>query len=248
METNPNPHQPPAADDPDTSSGAAPPELPHVVILTLLFEGGLVLLALGLGELAHYGPLQTFPQHGEGILQGLMIGTLATLPLLLGLVVIDRYPLGPLADLKRVVEDLILPMFRGVSLLSLALISLLAGLGEEMLFRGLLQGGLAQLLSNRLGPTAAATLALLAASLIFGLVHPITRLYAFLCFVIGLYLGYLWIHTGNLLAPIVTHALYDFFALVYLTRGGGLAAAGKGEPGQGPPQPEGPAPEGPPEV
>jgi membrane protease YdiL (CAAX protease family) len=36
--------------------------------------------------------------------------------------------------------------------------------------------------------------------------------------VIGAYLGVLWLWTGNLMTPIVVHALYDFVALIYLLR------------------------------
>ncbi len=120
-------------------------------------------------------------------------------------------------------------MFRGVSVPEFALISLLAGLGEEVLFRGLLQGGLAEVLNDRLTPAAASGWALVVASLVFGLMHPITRLYAILCFAVGIYLGCLWIATDNLLAPIVTHAVYDFVALVYLTRDSRKRRAGGGE-------------------
>jgi membrane protease YdiL (CAAX protease family) len=34
----------------------------------------------------------------------------------------------------------------------------------------------------------------------------------------GVYLGGLLLLTDNLLAPIATHAVYDFVALIYLTR------------------------------
>jgi membrane protease YdiL (CAAX protease family) len=50
--------------------------------------------------------------------------------------------------------------------------------------------------------------------------HPITRMYVVLCVLVGLYLGWLWMVTDNLLVPIVAHGAYDFFALVYLVRGG----------------------------
>ena len=35
---------------------------------------------------------------------------------------------------------------------------------------------------------------------------------------IGAYLGFLWFAAGNLLAPITTHAFYDFVAPVYFLR------------------------------
>jgi uncharacterized protein len=34
----------------------------------------------------------------------------------------------------------------------------------------------------------------------------------------GAYLGWLWLLTGNLLTPIIAHAVYDLAALLVLTR------------------------------
>ena len=53
-------------------------------------------------------------------------------------------------------------------------------------------------------------------SLLFGLAHALTRTYAVLATLVGFYLGFLFWLTGNLLAPILAHAVYDFVALVYL--------------------------------
>jgi membrane protease YdiL (CAAX protease family) len=64
------------------------------------------------------------------------------------------------------------------------------------------------------------------ASAVFGLLHAITPTYAILATVMGAYLGVVWIASGNLLAPIVAHALYDFVALVWLLRGPGSGPAG----------------------
>jgi membrane protease YdiL (CAAX protease family) len=46
-----------------------------------------------------------------------------------------------------------------------------------------------------------------------------------------LYLGWLWLASGNLLAPIITHGLYDFLALAYLTRRRGVGDQGLGAEG-----------------
>jgi membrane protease YdiL (CAAX protease family) len=54
---------------------------------------------------------------------------------------------------------------------------------------------------------------------VFGLAHPISTTYAVLASLIGIYLGFLFVATDNLLVPIVTHAAYDFLALVYLLSG-----------------------------
>jgi membrane protease YdiL (CAAX protease family) len=59
---------------------------------------------------------------------------------------------------------------------------------------------------------------LLVASLIFGACHWITPAYAAVASLIGFYLGWLLLATGNLWTPIVAHAFYDFLALVYLVK------------------------------
>ena len=135
---------------------------------------------------------------------------MASLPLLVAMLLITHFPLGPLARLNRVVNEVILPLFQSCSALDFATISLLAGLGEELLFRGLIQALLARWLSPIAG--------LVLASISFGLAHTITVSYAVLATVFGLYLGLLWLWTDNLLVAITAHAIYDFVALVYLVQ------------------------------
>ena len=107
-----------------------------------------------------------------------------------------------------------MPLFRNCRFLELAVIAALAGLGEEMLFRGLIQAAVAE----RIGGPCGVWLGLLMAAVLFGLLHPITPTYAVLAGSIGLYLGWLWLACGNLLAPIVAHGTYDFVALLYLVK------------------------------
>ena len=91
------------------------------------------------------------------------------------------------------------------------MIAALAGLGEELLFRGVAQRGIEQV-------SGSGNIGLVAASLLFGLAHPISKTYTFMATLVGLYLGGLLLASDNLLAPIVTHAAYDFAALVYLVK------------------------------
>ncbi|HKQ37644.1 MAG TPA: CPBP family intramembrane glutamic endopeptidase, partial [Verrucomicrobiae bacterium] len=114
------------------------------------------------------------------------------------------------ANIRRFFEHVIRPVFGGWSLVQLAVISSLAGICEEALFRGALQGGLVDLFGT--GP------ALLVASGVFGLAHPVSKQYIVAAAIIGFLLGELLIMTGNLLAPIVAHAVYDFCALVWFLR------------------------------
>ena len=189
----------------------------RIFLLAVLFESGLGVLAWLIGWLCKFPALQTLSWTATGLLWGVV----GTLPLAISLLVFDRYPVGPFRDVKRVVDDLIVPLFRGLRVWQLLAVAIVAGVGEEMLFRGLLQGALATVLATWCTPAAATWLALVIASLVFGLMHPITRTYAVLCMIIGVYLGGLWIVTDNLLVPIIIHAAYDFVALVYLVRGTG---------------------------
>ena len=182
----------------------------NVALLAAVFEGGLVVVAIGLGWLVGQAPLETFRWAWTDA----ALAAAATLPLLLLLWLCLRCPIRPFRQLVRVVDELLVPMFRGCRLLELAVVSLLAGVGEEMLFRGVIQAEIA----DWVGPGAGQWVALAVAAVLFGLAHAITLTYALLTGLVGLYLGWLWIETGNLLVPIFVHATYDFIALTYLVK------------------------------
>lgn len=174
--------------------------------IAVLFEGGMAVLAHALGWLVARPPASYIHWN----LTAIVWGVLGSLPLLAVMLLIIHFPLGPLARLNRVVDDLILPLFKSCREIDFATISLLAGIGEELLFRGLIQAQLAAWLSPAAG--------LVLASILFGLAHAITVSYAVLATVFGLYLGGLWLWSDNLLVAIISHAIYDFVALVYLVR------------------------------
>lgn len=136
------------------------------------------------------------------------------MPLLLGLWLLDHYPVGPLRELKQLSTDLLNQLFAPLPLWQLFVLSAGAGLGEELLFRGVLQGGLERFLPGAGQPLVAWLLA----SVLFGLCHWLSATYACLAAMVGGYLGGLYLVTGGLAAPILTHGLYDFIALVYITR------------------------------
>ena len=144
------------------------------------------------------------------------LGLLATIPMVLGLVVMRRIESGPLGRLNAVVDQFLIPLFAGCTVIQLASISIVAGIGEELLFRGVLQ----PLLIAWLGLAAG----LILASVVFGLLHAVTPSYAVLAGLIGAYFGWFALARGNLLGPIIAHGLYDFVALIYLTRRHKLAA------------------------
>jgi membrane protease YdiL (CAAX protease family) len=177
-----------------------------VVSLAALFEGGLVVLALAL-DWARGGSIcrQLQPDF-----RNLSLGVIACLPMLALFLVCIRWPVGPLASILEFTRNVILPMFRPCTFLDLAVICVLAGFGEEMLFRGVIQDGLTRWMGT--------WWALVLAGIIFGLVHSITPSYVVLAAMIGCYLGWIYLLQANLIAVVVAHALYDFVALVFLTR------------------------------
>lgn len=180
---------------------------PPIVWLSLVFETLLALAGVGIGALFGAAPLVNLGLSPWNW----VVGLLATLPLLVFLwwSLRTRWPL--LARFRTAVSELLVPMFRDCSPAHLAIVALAAGIGEETLFRGALQP-----LAGRVLPETAA---LLAASVLFGLVHAVNGLYVFFASLFGLYLGGLLLLSGSLLPPIIAHAVYDFVALVALLGG-----------------------------
>ena len=174
--------------------------------ITVIFEGGLLALAMGVGWWVGQPPFARMSLDWQAV----VLGIVATGPPLLGMWWCARSSWGPLRRLQHEVLEKIVPFFAECSWLELTVVAVAAGLAEEALFRGVLQIGLA----DWLGPSGA----LLLASTLFGLCHLLTPTYALIAALLGLYLGGLLIASGNLLPAILVHASYDLGALLYLIR------------------------------
>jgi len=140
----------------------------------------------------------------------LALSIFVTGALLLLFVILLRASAAPFRRIRDILERVLLPLMRNCHWLELAAISIAAGVGEEWLFRGFLQGELA----SHLGGVPAIVLA----SIVFGFCHYITRTYFILATVLGAIFGWLYFATNNLLTVIVIHSLYDFIALLILQR------------------------------
>ncbi len=189
----------------------------HFALTAAVFEGSLMLVAIALGWLLATPPLRTF--HFD--LRDAALGLAAALPMLALFWMCLRCSWRPFKEIAKILDDAIVPLFHDCRPVELAIIAVLAGVGEEMLFRGVIQAAVMQTFA---GP-AGMWLGLLTAAVLFGLLHPITPTYAILAGAIGLYLGWLWLACGNLLTPITAHGAYDFVALVYLVRAKGSGVA-----------------------
>jgi hypothetical protein len=139
-----------------------------------------------------------------------LIGVLASIPPFLFFVWTLKTRLPLFVRHQELLNSLIRRIFGNWSILQLFVISICAGISEEAFFRGAVQGSF----SDRIGRV----LGLILGSLAFGAAHLITWTYAIIAAVIGVYSGLLWIWTGNLLTPMITHGVYDFVALLYFLK------------------------------
>ncbi len=187
--------------DPDRESPPA-----GILWFALAFEAGLVLVALALGWLVGIPPFaQTLVDAGD-----VLTGLVATVPMLMVLWWGLTRPDNAVGRITRQAAQMTRQLFAGATVPGLLLVSMAAGFGEEALFRGVLQ----PLFANFGGEIAGLVLA----SVAFGFAHALSRGYAVLAGLIGVYLGVLYLATDNLMTPIVTHTVYDFVALLWLRR------------------------------
>ena len=118
-----------------------------------------------------------------------------------------RAPAVPgVVAVRRFYRDTLRPLFGAIGFREVVVISVAAGVGEELFFRGVVQPELG------LVPT----------SIIFGVLHMGGRgTVAFGCWVaiMGSVLGWLALWTEGLLAPVVAHIAYDAAALAYIRWG-----------------------------
>jgi membrane protease YdiL (CAAX protease family) len=170
-----------------------------LLIVAFLSEGLALLIALLLGLLLD---IDLFPLT-DNMFHDIWTGTVAALfPLLLFILSLTRIAekISLFKSLKRTMITQVRPLFANAKFIDLVLISLCAGLAEEMLFRGILQ----------------VKFGIIIASIIFGLAHSVTPAYVLIATVMGFYIGYVFKGSGNILVPIQLHFIYDLLALVYL--------------------------------
>ena len=92
---------------------------------------------------------------------------------------------------------------------------LLAPIGEELFFRGIVQSSLHRLALPKPGSMRHRRLAILFAALLFGFMHQNTPQYIPALIVLGLLLGYAYERTGSLVVPILMHMLFNAKSLLW---------------------------------
>jgi uncharacterized protein len=178
-----------------------------IVLIAIAFEGALGLAGLVLAAWFDV-PLASRLNWANSTGDVAVRSALLSVPMLLLLAFAMGSTWQPIAELRHQVTRLIGELFHDVAWPGLAAVSLAAGLGEEILFRGAIQPVAERLLGGVEG--------LMVASLLFGAAHAVSPMYFLFATAVGLYLGFFASGFDDLLTPIITHAVYDFVALVLL--------------------------------
>jgi len=137
-------------------------------------------------------------------------GIIATVPLAVLLLWFTRTTNPMLASFRNDQIEFFAKIGFEFTPLRITLMAIGAGVSEELLFRGVFQ--------TWIDGFAPVIVALIITNIVFGLLHYRTAIYAIIAGVVGIYLGTLYVLTGNLIAPIIAHGLYDAIAFAYLRR------------------------------
>lgn len=139
-----------------------------------------------------------------------LIGVTATLPLVIFLWWFTNTNIASLAAFRRSQIEFFASLGFTFTPRRIVLMAIAAGISEELLFRGVFLIWLHYFFPM--------IVAILLSNVVFGLLHMRTALYALIAGCVGVYLSAIYVATGNLLAPITTHILYDAVALEYTRR------------------------------
>ncbi|MCB9833452.1 MAG: CPBP family intramembrane metalloprotease [Planctomycetes bacterium] len=159
-------------------------------------------------------------------LPGSLIGSAPLLDLGLGLglglaLVVASGILRAKSGLFDALEEAVRERLGELRLGAIIVLALLSALAEEVFFRGFLQTELGDLLGSEI-------LGLVITSVGFGLLHtgPVSRFWPWTLFatVCGFLLGWLWIETAGLLAPVLVHFMVNAVNMARIILGGGGAA------------------------
>lgn len=176
------------------------------MVAALLFQASLIPLALVLAWLLGVPLREQMEPTPLLVLQGI-VGTAFIFACYLLLM---PFGFAWARALEQKVREMLHGLFRGRSFHWALPLSLLAGIGEELLFRGVIQTVLTDWIN--------APIAIIVTALVFGLAHAITRAYFVMACLMGVYMGLVFLWSGNLLLPILIHALYDWLAIGYYLR------------------------------
>lgn len=172
------------------------------------FEASLIFFAVILGWIANLNPFENIHFSENAILYGIF----GTLPLLLMFFTMEHIAIVSVQKIRLILIETLGSSLHKCNWADLFVLAAIAGISEEILFRGVIQPWMELTWGMSTG--------LIASNILFGLVHAVTPLYAVLATGVGIFLGMSLDYGGerNLLTPIVIHGLYDFFAFMAIMK------------------------------
>lgn len=172
------------------------------------FESSLILVALILGWVADIDPFVNIHFSENAVIYGFF----GSMVLYLMFIAMERMQYASVQNIRQILIETLGPGLHNKNWADLFILASIAGISEEILFRGVIQPWMENSWGMSIG--------LIGSSILFGLVHAVTPLYAILATAISIYLGLSLDYGGerNLLTPIVIHALYDFLAFIAIMK------------------------------
>jgi membrane protease YdiL (CAAX protease family) len=126
---------------------------------------------------------------------------------------VSRLPIRSIQKLERSMQSQLHLLLGPMSVPDLLLLSLSAGIGEELLFRGLIQGWWMSLSETQSFLESLPGMAI--SAVCFGFAHPLSKTYIVLATLAGFLFAILYWATRDLLACVLAHAIYDAIICVY---------------------------------
>jgi len=168
---------------------------------TIVIEGALLLVA---SVWSHFAGIQLMPalvMNYKAMLIGLGGGCVMAASGYLLFLLSRNVP--AFGQLRELIEGYLIPLLSDLKPFDLVILAVLSGFCEEVFFRGVGQA--------QLGPWITA--------ICFGLFHDPTfrhPSYILLAFLYGALLGFMYIWTGSLWAPIIAHIVHNLISLYIL--------------------------------
>ncbi len=169
-------------------------------MMTIYVQGGILILGIVLSFLFKIELLQILNFNLSAIIVGSIAGT--TLALIIAAVYKSRFKI-----FKKLQKDLTktLKVMSGFNFFQILLISFIAGLTEEIFFRGFLQ----QVIEINFGLVTA----LIISGILFGVMHYISNVYTVYIFFVSAVFGLIFVFTENLWGAIFAHFLFDLVGI-----------------------------------
>jgi len=163
--------EPMAPPKPSPTLGPDNSALTYAVLLELSLGLSAILIGLFLGV----NPRQDLPAWWDGpaILKSLGIGLLVGSAFALAMELVSRLPIRSMQKLERSMQSQLHLLLGPMSVPYLLLLSLSAGIGEELLFRGLIQGWWMSLSETQSFLESLPGMAI--AAVCFGFAHPLCK-------------------------------------------------------------------------